>query len=171
MYPPFWFSTLKSKIGYAHITGRNLRSKQTLKSLVISPKALSQKQIGSLFSWFSQHPPQQTACLCTTLFLSWIFHLLMFIRFNFLQFLGLCDGQILLLNFSGMFVPLLHAQYNTIYQPQPSSSAGCFLSLSLCSSSGSDAMAHGSWCNVSLNICTISGWSWALLEKSQKIIW
>jgi len=26
MYPPFWFSMLKSKIGYAHITGRNSRS-------------------------------------------------------------------------------------------------------------------------------------------------
>jgi len=26
MYPPFWFSMLKSKIGYAHITGSNSRS-------------------------------------------------------------------------------------------------------------------------------------------------
>src|SRR5882724_4999831 len=66
MYPPFWFSMLESKIGYAHITGRNSRS-TTLESLVLSPKVPSQKQIRSLFSWFSQHPPQKTACLCTAL--------------------------------------------------------------------------------------------------------
>ena len=66
MYPPFWFSMLKYKIGYAHTTGRNSRSK-TLGSLVLSPKVPSQKQIQSLFSWFSQHPPQQTVCPHTTL--------------------------------------------------------------------------------------------------------
>src|SRR5882724_7764537 len=66
MYPPFWFSTLESKIGYAHIIGRNSRS-TTLESLILSPEVPSWKQIRSLFSWFSQHPPQKTACLCTAL--------------------------------------------------------------------------------------------------------
>jgi len=36
MYPPFWFSMLKYKIGYTHITGRNSRSNNIRKPHLIS---------------------------------------------------------------------------------------------------------------------------------------
>src|SRR5882724_5891844 len=36
MYPPFWFSMLKYKIGYAHIIGRNSRSTNIRKPCLIS---------------------------------------------------------------------------------------------------------------------------------------
>ena len=43
----------------------NSRSKK-LGSLILSPEVPSWKQIQSLFSQFSQHPPQKTTCLHAT---------------------------------------------------------------------------------------------------------
>ena len=72
IYPPFWFSMLKYKIGYAHTTGRNSRSKK-LVSFILSPEVPSRKQIQAYSA--SSHntllrKPHVYALKCTVLIIT-----------------------------------------------------------------------------------------------------
>jgi len=58
MYPPFWFSTLESKISYAHTTGRKFKINNIWKSHLISQSSLWEAN-RKLIQPFLTTPPQK----------------------------------------------------------------------------------------------------------------